>query len=213
LTVSEHFRALAWGVNAPVNTMDDAGSVLWFTARINGRLQVRAELPFHQMTERMLAHEIRRIDATLHVPITMTVAAPAIFPRKLTESHIGIRGETISERLAAAGIDCVPGDDDTLNGWARVHALFEKGQDGPYLTIDSRCEHLIKSLESALSDDRHPDVLATDAPALTALRLGVMSRPSPDVTVDPLADPPVGSPAYYMRKLRQGSARSFGEAR
>jgi hypothetical protein len=212
--MSEHFRALAWGVNAPTVNAEDAGSVLWFTARVNGRLQVLAELPFQQLTERALADEIRHVDARLRVPFTMTVAAPEIFPKPITEKLYGIRGECISERLALAGIDCIPGDDNEVNGWARIHALLEKGMDGtPRLTIDSGCPHLIKSLESAMSDDRDPDLLATDAPALTALRLGVMSRPSVDAVVDPHVNPPVGSPAYYMQKLRNGGVRHFGGAR
>ena len=211
--MSDYFRALAWGVNAPINTAEDAGSVLWLRARINGRLNVLAELPFQQMTERALAEQIRQMDRKLRLAdgVSITVASPEIFPPPLTETARGIRGECISERLALAGIDCIPGDADALNGWARVHALLEKGKDGtPSLTFDASCQHLIKSLESAMSDETDPDILATEAPALTALRLAVMSRPSASNEVDAYVDPPFGSPAYYMKQLRQGETRSFG---
>lgn len=211
--MSSYFRALAWGTNAPINTADDAGSVLWLHARINGRLNVLAELPFQQATERALAEQIRRMDAKLRIEggVSLTVATPAIFPPPMTETIVGIRGETISERLSLSGIDCVPGDADQLNGWARVHALLEKGPDGkPLLTFDASCQHLIKSLESAMSAENDPDIIATEAPALTALRLAVMSRPSTMHEPDPYVDPPFGSPAYYMKQLRQGESRSFG---
>jgi hypothetical protein len=213
--MSEHFRALAWGVNRPINEEGDAGAVLWFTVRVNGRLHVRAEWPFQQTTERALADQVRAVDRRLQVPaIALTVAAPAIFPRPIAAKPMGMQGECISERLALAGLDCVPGDDDALNGWARVQALLAPAHDGqPRLTVDASCAHLIQALGSAMSQDADPDLLMAPAPTLTALRLGVMSRPSLDAESAPVPDPPVGSPAYYIRRLRADRSRPFGGAR
>lgn len=212
--MSDYFRALAWGIHSPVNTSDDAGCVLWFRARINDRLAVLGELPFHQTTEARLAGLIRAKDLELRIPhgiLSYTVASPMIFTPQASEKHLGIRGEYVSERLAKSGIDCVQGDLDSLNGWSRIHALMDPAGDGrPRLTIDENCVHLIKALESGMSDDSNPDELSQEAPALTALRLAVMSRPSADKDAEAYAEPPFGSPAYYMRKLRQGESRLFG---
>lgn len=215
-TMSDYFRALAWGIHSPINTADDAGCVLWLKARINDRLEVLAELPFQQMTESRLSEKIRSVDVRLRVPDSLfayTVASPEIFPKPLTEATIGIRGEYVSERLANSGIDCVQGDLDTLNGWSRIHALMEIVNDKPRLTIDQSCSHLIKALESGMSDDNDPDVLSQEAPALTALRLAVMSRPAPSALTSADANVPAGSPKYYMNKWKQSGHRRFGAVR
>ena len=132
-----YFRALAYGVNPPVNTAEPAGAVLWFRSRPSGYLRVIAEFPFVQLDEKQLVVEVLKRDAELHAgPIDFTVASPALFPKKI-DSYPGLIGEYISTRLSGYGLPLVPADDDEINGWARVQAMFEAGPTGePWMTLD-----------------------------------------------------------------------------
>jgi hypothetical protein len=211
--VSSVFRALAWGVNSPVNTSDAAGAVLWLKVRINGRLRVLGELAFQQLTELELANQIAEKDRALHIAdVSYTVASPEIFPKEQA-AYRGIIGEYVSERLSSYGVSVIPADPDELNGWSRVQSLLRvSGDEEPLLTIDPSCEHLVKAMGMALSDDLHPDLTATYSPLLTALRFAAMSRPSLSVDAAASAEPPFGSPAYYMKQMRQteSGSRQFG---
>lgn len=212
--MSNVFRSLAWGINSPVNTSDAAGAVLWFKVRINGRLRVLGELAFQQLTELELAEQIADMDRKLRIPdVNYTVASPEIFPKEQT-TYRGVIGEYVSERLSLYGVSVIPADPDELNGWSRVQALLKVDPDGePQLTIDPSCEHLIKAMGMALSDDLHPDFTATYSPLLTALRFAAMSRPSLSAEAVASPEPPFGSPAYVMRQLRQNDSgsRQFGK--
>ena len=217
--MSTFFRAMHWGYNPPVNTTDDAGAALWLQARINGRLRVIGELGFQRLSEAELAQEILAKDRALRISdhISYTVGSPEIFPKRRSPAHFkSLRGEYIYERLSAHGVCCIPADPDVVNGFARVHALLRPNLSAePWLTIDPSCTGLIKAMASALSDDTHPDDLVIASPFVTALRYAAMSRPSPDVAETTPADPIFGTPAYYMKQLREAEAgtRTFGRAR
>lgn len=211
--MSSVFRSLAWGVNSPVNTSDAAGAVLWLKVRINGRLRVLGEYAFQQLTELELAQQIADMDRKLRVvDVSYTVASPEIFPKEQA-TYRGIIGEYVSERLSTYGVSVIPADPDEVNGWSRVQSLLRMEDGGePQLTIDPSCEYLVKAMGTALSDDLHPDLMSTYSPLLTALRFAAMSRPSLAAESSASVEPPFGSPAYYMRKLRQAEsgARQFG---
>lgn len=205
------FRALSYGFHAPLNTSLPAGAVLWFRVKDTPHVRVIGELGMQQSSEPELADQIRATDRRLGVTPRYTVATPAIFPRK-TASYPGVIGQYISQRLAQCGIPTLPADDDALNGWARVQAYLRRSPDGDvWLAIDPSCEELIRSMGSALSDEKHPEELAMTSPFVLALRFGLMSRPAPR-TAAQLQKIPAGSPAAIMRELRrQASGRQWGQ--
>lgn len=211
--MSSVFRALAWGVNSPVNTSDAAGAVLWLKVRINSRLRVIGELAFQQLTELELAQQIAETDRKLRVAdVSYTVASPEIFPKEQA-AYRGIIGEYVSERLSTYGVSVIPADADEINGWSRVQSLLKvEINDEPQLTIDPSCEHLVKAMGMAMSDELHPDLMSTYNPMLTALRFAAMSRPSLSAELAASAEAPFGSPKYIMQKLRQSESgvRQFG---
>jgi hypothetical protein len=211
------FRALSWGYNRPfTDSSEPAGAVLWFHVKPTGALHVLAELMFSALTEEALATEMHVMDRTLQIgpPVSYTVATPAIFLKKPAH-YPGFVGKSIAEALADAGVWCVPADEDEVNGWARIHARLRPSPSAPWLTVSNACTHLIKSMGSALSKDTNPDALEIHLPAVTALRYGVMSRPSPAVDAEQSATIPFGSPAYYMQRERAAltTERLFGQAK
>ena len=211
------FRALSWGYNRPfTDSSEPAGCVLWFHVKPTSALHVMAELMFSALTEEALAGEIHKLDRSLQFapPVQYTVATPALFFKKPTH-YPGFMGEYIAEELARYGVSCIPADDDEVNGFARIHARLRPSPAGPWLTVSNACDHLIKSMGSALSHETNPDELALPLPAVTALRFGVMSRPSPTLEVQQVAAPPFGTPAYFMKRERDAASgqRMFGQAK
>ncbi len=204
------FRSLAWGYHDP------GGIVLWWIIQPTKRLHILDELPFEQMDEADLVMAVKAKDTLLRSldieRVSYTVGTPAIVSTR--QKKPGFRGETIGDRLAQYGMPIVPADDDLLNGWKRCQALLKADEQGvPWLTIDPRCVTLIHAIPTGLMDDKHPDEVRTPAPALTALRYGAMSRPTPAVT-RAILKIPAGSPADIMRKWRdRRGGRQFGQAR
>ena len=211
------FRALSWGYNRHfTESTEPAGCVLWFHVKPTQHLHVMAELMFSALTEEALATEIHKMDHSLQFspPVQYTVATPALFFKKPTH-YPGFMGEYIAEELARYGVWCIPADDDDVNGFARIHARLRPSPAGPWLTVSNACDHLIKSMGSALSHETKPDELALPLPAVTALRYGVMSRPSPSVVAPDAQVIPFGSPAYYVKRERDAASgeRMFGQAK
>ncbi len=207
-----YFRSLGYGYHQIPNSPDPAGCVLWWKVRINGRLHILHELSFSELSEQAIAEGVKELDKKLGLQaVSYTVGGPALFPKKPT-AYPGFAGETISERIAFYGLPIVPGDDDALNGWARVQALFRTDAEGvPWLTVSPGCKHLITALGVGISDENKPDEIENEAPPLTALRLGAMTRPSPDL-LQSSHPAPVGSPLWYMQQERQKTGgRRVGE--
>lgn len=216
---ASYFRSLAFGYHEPIGSAEPAGCVLWFKVTAN-HLRVLAEYAFSQLVEADIWHQVQKTDRELKKrrdPFKMayTVASPTLFIKPDT-TYPGVIGQSIAETCGRLGWYLLPADPDEINGWQRVQNWLRHDADGePLLTIDPSCVWLIKHLKSGLSKDTAPDTLATGIPTLTALRFAVMSRPSPVISLREPQNPPVGSPAYYMHKLRNeaGGARRFGDVR
>ena len=211
-----YFRAMVYAYLAPEGERESAGACLWFRVQTDHHIRVISELTFTHQLEHDLAQQILARDRALMLAnrIGYTVANPECFNFQTKEPK-GFTGQTIAITFALCGIALTQGDDNTFNGWQRVRGLFRASPDGsPWLTIDQACEHLIRALTTALSDDTKPNELASYAPALHALRFAAMSQPAPE-TISDFDDPPPGTPAAVMRELmREGNTgRRFGEAR
>lgn len=201
------FRSLVWQYHDP------GGVVLWWRVAPTRHLHIAAEMPFERLDESEVVQKIKerdrqlRVNPPFHATIRYTVGTPAIIS---TESKKpGFRGETIGDRLAHYGLVVVAADDDLLNGWKRVQSLLRLDPQGePWLTIDPSCEQLSRAIPTGLRDEKHPDEVRTAAPALTALRYGAMSRPSPELTAAAVVDYPWGTMGYYFQQaLKDGGAR------
>ena len=208
------FRSLAYGYNPPPNTNDPAGCMLWWVVKPDLHLRIIGELAFAHMDEPELASAVLKTTRRLigETDVQYTVATPSLFP---PESSLGMLGEYISERLSYCGLSMFAADDNVLNGWARVHALYRNHPDGtPWLTIHPSCETLIKAIGTAMSEDLRPDDMWHESPCLTALRFGAMSRPAPQTLENDVAIP-YGSPAWIMKqhRKREDGHRAFGAVR
>lgn len=212
-----YFRSLAFAYHGLIGSAEPAGCVLWFKVTPN-RLRILAESCFSQLSEADIWATVQKTDRDLEkgrngFTLAYTVASPALFLKKAT-SYPGLIGQSIAETCGNLGWSLLPADEDEINGWQRVQNWLRHDPDGnPLLTIDPSCTWLIKHLRSGLSKETAPDTLATGLPTLTALRFAVMSRPAPDTGQTSPADPPFGSPAFYMKQERELKSRLFGHTR
>ncbi len=205
MNTRKYFRSCFWQYHDP------GGCVLWWLVEPSRHLHILAELNYERLDESELVQQVKQRDRELHLNppfsarIAYTVGTPTIISTDAKKP--GFRGETIGDRLAHYGLVVIPADDDQLNGWKRVQSLLRVDESGePWLTIDPSCEQLTKAIPTGLRDDKHPDEVKTAAPALTALRYGAMSRPSPDLT-SPVIDYPWGTMGWYFQKaLKEAEA-------
>lgn len=161
------FRSLDWGYHDP-------GVMLWWVVLEDQHLHVAAELKFQGATPEELAPRIHRIDRELGTPPTLTTwASPDMWAKR------GQIGETLQETARRNGWPVRMAHTDRENGWMRLHTLLRPDATGtPWLTMASRCRYLIRSFQTAQSDEHHPnDVRQQDDHALEAARYGAMSRP------------------------------------
>jgi len=122
-------------------------------------------------------------------------------------------GESAAETFARHGVPLIQASKDRVNGWKRLREWLQIAPDGvPWLTVHPECGYLARTLPSLVSEPSKPEDVDTDGEdhAADALRYWVMSRPAP---VSSTAPPPipVGSPAWIMQKLRQGTTRQIGQ--
>lgn len=165
----EVFCSLDWGFNAP-------GCCLWWLCLLDGHYHVLREFKFQRASVEEVGRAIKQRTKELSVKrLRYVVADPACW------QHTGAgRGEAIAETLLRLGLPMRKGDNDRVNGWQRVHELLQAAPDGrPWLTIDTSCTYLRRTLPGAMSEPANPDDLDThgDDHGLDALRYGAMSRP------------------------------------
>lgn len=203
------FRSMDWGYNAP-------GCVFWWAILADGRLYLRSEVKFQHDDVSVVAAKIKARDKELGLTTgkVTTYADPAIWAKTGVAKKTGLQGESVGETFGYLGVPMVRADNDRGNGWMRCHQILRDAPDGlPWLWVHPDCKYLIRSIPSARSDKADLDDVDTtmDDHALDAWRYGAMSRPAPRVGQGPKLKPPVGSPAYYMQRDRQGAAgRKFG---
>ncbi len=195
------FRSLDWGRNQP-------GCVLWWAVLPDHKLYIRREWKFQGRSEQEVALEIRKIDRELGLKrVAYTAADPAIKNKTgATHKDGEFVGQDIAQSLAHYGVSITGADNDRFNGWMRCHALLRDAPDGkPWLQVHPDCRYLIRSIASAVSDDKDPDDVDTDTDdhALDAWRYGAMSRPNPATK----SYRPVYAPGT-MGALRQEAARA-----
>lgn len=153
--------------------------VLWIAVLPDGSLHVFHELHRERGLISALCLEIRALTKQLDVTARYTAAFK---PQLLGKTHKRDDGENREDTFRKNGVPIRETIHDPIQGWTRVCELLALKPNGrPYLTMDAQCHYLIRALTNAISDPANTeDILpAVNDQALRALRVGVMSRPSP----------------------------------
>lgn len=101
----------------------------------------------------------------------LTVGDPAMWSREHD-------GTTIAQNYADTGVKMIPGVNDRIPGWNRIHEMLADAEDGlPYLQVFRNCRQLITNLPSLVHDKHNVEDLDTDGPddESDALRYGCMA--------------------------------------
>lgn len=146
------------------------GVCLWAVVHPDGMLQIEHEYVFNgprrdKQIVREVAHAIQAINARYPAcdgePITVraTYADPHMDEQRGHES-----GESMLETMRRAGVPLTRGDDDRINGWARVRAWLRDMPDGrPFLRVHPRCGYLIRTMPAMVMQEDQPEDLDTDS--------------------------------------------------
>ncbi len=158
-----------WGYSKPFAS-------LWLAISPEGRKYVYRELYETRREANWLGAEHKRLSAG------ETLAYKLLDPACWDAS----RGISIADQLAKAGWECVPAENDRINGWARVRQALawqmnERGELArePELQIFENCPNLIRTLPALPFSRLNPEDVDTEAEdhAPDALRYALMSRP------------------------------------
>ena len=153
------WRAVDYGYNAPM-------CCLWFARSPDGQVYVYRELYETQMRDSEQAIMINGLTGGELVQVTY--ADPSMWT---TQPN----GTTIAAAYAAAGVWCVPANNDRLAGWQRVHAALS---DEPVLQVFETCQNLIRTLPALTYSQKRVEDVDTDSEdhAPDALRYGLMGQ-------------------------------------
>ncbi len=170
----------------------------------DGYLDIEDEYVFNgprrdKQIAREVAAEIVRRRARLGIEVRRTFADPSMGEQRGHES-----GETMMQTFQRHGVALTKGDNDRLNGWARIRAWLRPRPDNglPFLRIHPRCAYLIRTFAGVTMDEDRPEDLDTDGPdhALDALRMLVMGRPAPASDPVHVSYPP-GTVGYLKQQI------------
>lgn len=184
------FMSLDWGVNKPF-------SVLWFAQDFDGRVYQFKELYMngaefervykHPLTPTRLAQEVKRINriGNYH-PMYMT-ADPSIWNSmiyRVNKKKEVDEGESIAELMLREGLPLKKGDNDRMNGLARVREWFKITKDGFPMFRSFKTNYHTNRTIPALVYDKHKGGEDVDTQGedhcYDSLRYFLMSRsPSP----------------------------------
>lgn len=172
------FRAMDWGYNDPC-------CVLWFAVSPDKRIYVYDEYYRSQRNVNQVAASIKEITGA--TKITYTVGSPDMWQKRGMQNvtHKGIMGESIAESLGISGVPVQAADNARIVGWQRVREYLADAPDGkPWLQVFPNCVNLIKYMPQMQYDEHNKEDAADgNDHAPEALRYGLMSRPSPVVTL------------------------------
>lgn len=196
------FRSMDYGFLDPNVT-------LWWAILPDGALHIKAEQRRQFSTIATLAKDIRTQSRELGIRQVRYTVADKFSMGERTNQEDGFHGETRAETFRAYGVPVTTTNQSREIGWSRVREFFALRPDGrPWLTLDPSCRYLIRAITAAVADKaRHEDIAEfKDDHPLDALRLGVMTRPSPrKFTAPPLPKSAVG---HLLREVQAGQPKS-----
>lgn len=172
----------------------------------SGRAIVQHEITWIGKTERAAAVDIDKLMKAHKIETEYNLLDPNRFA-KPKES-----GESVAEAFSLAGFPCMEGNGNLSAGLPRLRSWFEvlrwpDGVNAPGLQIHERCEHLIRTLPSLMSEPDNPDELVktVDAAPTIALSYWAMSRPLPATPIEIPA--PEGSLFYDVEQMRRAASQ------
>jgi hypothetical protein len=193
------FRALDWGFHDPC-------VVGWFVALPDGHYHCVRELKIKETLIVDVVREVQAIDRSLGLPTP--VSATRTYADPATRQRGGQTGESILETFGKCGMPLIPSVNERVNGWMRVQSLLKPSEDGvPFLTFAPNCKYLIRSMASAISDEKMPDdIKQVDDHGLDMIRYFAMSRPMPR-TPEATPGPPPGTAGHLLDEaIREAAA-------
>jgi hypothetical protein len=184
----------------------------YFAMREDGRVILRYEQTWYKKTPKTAAADIQRFMREKGIPKLLDcVAQPDLFPKN---PHA--RGETVSETFRTHGIVLTPGDDDRVNGWARIRSWMEIRTfsdedkevpvkfDAPSITFHPDCPYFLDTFLTLISDKKIADDIE-DTPDMypaNGLRYFVMARPLPPTKI--VRQLPPDAIGHEIDALRRG---------
>ena len=166
--IPEHwvkYRSVDYGYGAP-------SAVGWYASSETGKLVMYRELWITDQTYEQLADEIKLLSGGEHYQ--HTVVDPSICNKREQRGESFMTG---SEILATKGIYVIPGDNNRIEGWRRMHSLFSMGK----LEIFDTCLKTIETIPAQQhSKTNVEDMQKNNTDHMTdSIRYMVMSRPMP----------------------------------
>jgi hypothetical protein len=167
------YGACWWGFNQP-------GGFLWARVFPNGRVYIQKSAVFHEIAVETAADLIHAGTRHLGVRVLKSVVThPAMFTDD-EKAETQIVAEGIADTFRRYGVSMTASDDDRVNGWQRVHDYLRLAPDGqPWLVVSPACPELEATLPTLMQKPKSPDEPDSDEWAPHALRLLLVSRPSP----------------------------------
>lgn len=181
----------------------DPTSIGWWVILPDSHVHRVAELKLKERLISEVVQEVKAMDRSLGLPTpisaTRTYADPSVRQRN------GQTGESTQETYGKHGMPLIPAVNERENGWMRMHALMGDAPDGtPWMTVDPSCRYFIKSVSSAVSDEKNPDDIDyPDDHALDDGRYFAMSRPMPQYAREHERPKP-GTAGHLLNEILSG---------
>ncbi len=140
------------------------------------REQGESQSNYQARSKETVANQIVALCAREHIKLTTLFVDPDLDAQK-SGVETGIQG------LRRAGLPAVPAENARYLGSLRLRHWFAKAPDGaPWLQFHPDAKYVWRSCATLTSDDKEPDLPATDGDdhGFDSLRYLVQGRPSPD---------------------------------
>lgn len=168
----KRFLSMDWGYNAP-------GVCLFWVCLPDGHYHIEQEYKFNGDTGTKVlvpdvAAEIKRRCLALGLK-----KVPEVWCDPACWQRTGQVGESIAEGFQRRGVPVVKAQNDRVNGWQRLHEMFNLAPDGtPWLTVDRSCRYGIRTIPAQMQSKANPEDIDTDGDDhwLDASRYGAVSR-------------------------------------
>jgi hypothetical protein len=150
------YRFLDWGYSSP-------GYVGWGAIDDVGNHYIYRELKFQQAAAAVVARNVLSMTPGSE-QIINTIADPSIWAKTQYGEYAQESNRSISHMLSDAGLFCVKGNNDRINGWMRMKELMYWDDQGvkPRLFVLDNCEYFKESIPTLVHDDKRPEDLDTN---------------------------------------------------
>ena len=182
-------RWIVWGYTKP-------GYCAWAAVLPSGKIHIVSEWLFRETVASDVAKEI--LDRTRDVTALLvakrhdvrngkSVGSSDMWPKEDAEYTESTAGMFAKQKLALTR-----GSENRLGGWQRLRHWLRLAPDfSPWLQLSASCTYALRTLPFLIADADNPEDLpmkGENDQVATALRIGVMARPTPTILK---AQPPI----------------------